>query len=200
MGRRAAIAVAAAVLVVGCSTGEPREPDSTRTRTAPVTGETSPDTRQPAAELTVTSTAFADGDEIPREFACASKGGRNVPPPLTWDGVPDRAESLALVLDDPDAVGGRYVHWVVTELAAGAGGVSGGEVPAGASVTANSGADAAYLGPCPPDGTGVHHYRFTLYALGESVDLPVATPAEDAEAVIKAAAVDDAVLVGTFGQ
>ncbi|MGB8501973.1 YbhB/YbcL family Raf kinase inhibitor-like protein, partial [Mycobacterium sp.] len=66
-----------------------------------------------AAEFAVSSPAFVDNTPIPAEYSC---NGRNVPPPLRWENVPAGAESLALVVDDPDAVGGLYIHWVVTGI------------------------------------------------------------------------------------
>ena len=66
-----------------------------------------------AAEFAVSSPAFADNTPIPAEYSC---NGRNVLPPLHWENVPDGTESLALVVDDPDAAGGLYVHWVVTGI------------------------------------------------------------------------------------
>src|SRR5512139_4227608 len=110
-----------------------------------------------AAQFVVSSPAFADNAPIPAEYSC---NGRNVPPPLHWENVPAGAESLALVVDDPDAVGGLYVHWVVTGIPPSTTEIVDGALPTRAVVIANSGGKAAYLGPCPPAGTGVHHYRF----------------------------------------
>ncbi|MGH3633164.1 YbhB/YbcL family Raf kinase inhibitor-like protein [Mycobacterium sp.] len=148
-----------------------------------------------AAKFTVTSSAFADNAPIPAEYSCK---GRNVPPPLRWENVPAGTGSLALVVDDPDAPAGLYVHWVVTGIPPATTEIGEGALPAGASVGLNSGGNAAYLGPCPPAGSGVHHYRFRLYALREPLDLAPTTPAQQATQTIANAATAVAGTVGLF--
>jgi Raf kinase inhibitor-like YbhB/YbcL family protein len=111
-----------------------------------------------AATITVRSTAFAEGEEIPERFTC---DGKDLSPPLEWSGGP--AKAWALVVDDPDAPGGTFIHWVVLDIAPGTKSVETGEVPAGGMQGVNSSGRASYIGPCPP--SGEHRYRFTLYAL-----------------------------------
>ena len=147
------------------------------------------------APFAVTSPAFGDNTQIPAEYSC---NGRNVPPPLRWENPPPGTESLALVVDDPDAVGGLYIHWVVTGIAPTATGLVEGALPQGAQVSLNSGGKAAYLGPCPPAGTGVHHYRFQLYALSKQLVLAPTTPAGQATQTIAGAALATASTVGLF--
>lgn len=159
-----------------------------------VTTMAAPSSAAPPA-LVVSSPAFADNAEIPAEFSC---NGRNIPPPLRWANVPAGTESLALVVDDPDAIGGLYVHWIVTGIPPSTTEIVDGVLPEGAQVGSNSGGRAAYLGPCPPAGTGVHHYRFQLYALPEPLALTPTTPAPTASQSIAAAATASAVTVGTF--
>jgi Raf kinase inhibitor-like YbhB/YbcL family protein len=113
--------------------------------------------------------------------------------------MPPGTAELALVLDDPDAVGGRYVHWIVVGIPARPAQTAPGRTPAGATVLPNSGGDARYLGPCPPSGTGVHHYRFTLYALRERLHLRPDTSATTSEAAIRRAALAQTRLVGRYG-
>ena len=148
-----------------------------------------------AAEFAVSSPAFVDNTPIPAEYSC---NGRNVPPPLRWENVPDGTESLALVVDDPDAVGGLYVHWVVTGIPLSTTEIVDGALPQGAQVSLNSGGKAAYLGPCPPAGTGVHHYRFQLYALNKPLTLAPTTPAGQATQTIAGAAIATSGTVGLF--
>ncbi|AFM17696.1 phospholipid-binding protein, PBP family [Mycolicibacterium chubuense NBB4] len=148
------------------------------------------------AQFELTSPAFADNSQIPAEFSCH---GRNVPPPLQWQNAPQGTQSLALVVDDPDAVGGLYIHWVVSGIPPSATGMVDGVLPEGAHVSANSGGSATYLGPCPPAGTGVHHYRFQLFALKNSLTLTPATPARTAVQTITGAALAVASTVGLFG-
>ena len=148
-----------------------------------------------AAEFAVSSPAFVDNTPIPAEYSC---NGRNVPPPLRWENVPAGTESLALVVDDPDAVGGLYIHWVVTGIPPSTTEIVEGALPQGAQVSLNSGGKAAYLGPCPPAGTGVHHYRFQLYALSKPLALAPTTPAGQATQTIAGAAIATASTVGLF--
>ncbi len=148
-----------------------------------------------AAEFAVSSPAFEDNTPIPAEYSC---NGRNVPPPLRWENAPGETQSLALVVDDPDAVGGLYVHWVVTGIPPSASEIVDGAVPPGAVVSANSGGKAAYLGPCPPAQTGTHHYRFQLYALSKPLTLAPTTSAGQATQTIAAAAIATASTVGLF--
>ena len=92
--------------------------------------------------ITVTSTAFRDGETIPRKYTC---DGAGVAPPLTWKQIPANAAALAVVVDDPDAPRGTFTHWVVLDLEA----------------TAATLAEG-----------GTHHYRFTVYALSGPTGLP----------------------------
>jgi len=116
--------------------------------------------------LTLTSTAFSDGDPIPREYTCH---GLDVSPALAWRGVPSGTAALVLLVDDPD--GRDWVHWSVLDLPAGDG-----QLPRGVEPPAdppqqgrNDFGKVGYGGPCPPSGT--HHYRFTLYALAAPLGL-----------------------------
>ena len=109
--------------------------------------------------LALSSTAFADGGVIPAEFTCAGDGRR---PALAWSGDARGAKAFAVVVDDPDAPGGDFYHWVVVDLPAGTAGL-GNDVPAGARQITNSAGTEGWTPPCPPSGT--HHYRFTVYGL-----------------------------------
>jgi hypothetical protein len=115
------------------------------------------------ASITVTSRTFAEGRPIPADNTCRGAGE---PPALAWTGVPPAATSLALVVDDPDAPGGTYVHWVLYDLQPKDGTLAG-PAPSGAREAANSDGDEGWTPPCPPSGT--HHYRFTVYALDGAV-------------------------------
>ncbi len=141
----------------------------------------------------VGSPSFADGAAIPARFSC--RGG-NTPPTLTWTGIPSGTASIALVMDDPDAAGGTYTHWVVFNLPATVRGITGGRLPPGAAQAQNSGGQAAYLGPCPPSGT--HRYRFTVYAEPGRLTLAAGAPLADALHAIKADAIGSGRLTGVF--
>lgn len=118
--------------------------------------------------LRITTPAFNDGNPIPRQYTC---DGENAPPPLNLSGSPASARSLALILDDPDAPGGTFTHWLVWNLPAQSHGVVGTE-------GTNGFGKRGYGGPCPPPGPA-HRYVFHLYALDASLSLaPSATRAE----------------------
>lgn len=145
--------------------------------------------------ITVTSPAFRDGESIPPRFTCDGEGGS---PPLAWEDVPDDAEALALVVDDPDAPRGTFVHWVALDMPAGTTGVDADAVPADAVQARNSAGRASYFGPCPPSGT--HHYRFTVYALSRRTGLRDGAGLDEALRAIASAATAQGRLVGTYAR
>ena len=110
------------------------------------------------------SPAFSDGGNIPPDYTC---DGEDRAPPLVWSGVPNNAESLVLIVDDPDAPDPAapkrvWVHWVVYNLAPSTTGLDG-ALPGGANEGLNDWKQAGYRGPCPP--IGRHRYFFKVYAL-----------------------------------
>jgi Raf kinase inhibitor-like YbhB/YbcL family protein len=146
--------------------------------------------------IAVSSAAFGAGGAIPRRFSCA---GENVSPPLRWSGVPDGTAAVALVVDDPDAPRGTFVHWVVVGLDPASARLGEGKVPAGARQLANSAGKAAWTGPCPPSGPA-HHYRFTVYALTRQPKVAGDADPQAAVEAIEAAATARGRLVGTFSR
>ncbi len=145
--------------------------------------------------MTLTSPAFEDGDPIPERFSCE---GENLPPPLRWSGAPADAAEVALVLEDPDATGGIFVHWIVAGLDPKVQSLEPGALPEGAVEFNGSSDMAAYIGPCPPDDGGPHRYHFEVYALRSRPRLVESSrPIEKVQA-IRRAALAGGVLVGTF--
>lgn len=131
---------------------------------------------QPAKEvkmpLTVSSPAFQEGSAIPTRYSCQ---GQDVSPPLQWSEPPEGTASFALIMDDLDAPGGVFTHWVLfnvpsdsRELAEAV--PTGAELPTGALQGKNDFGRIGYGGPCPPLGAP-HRYRFTLYALNQALTL-----------------------------
>ena len=118
--------------------------------------------------MEIRSPAFPHEGPIPRRYTC---DGADVSPPLVFEDVPERARSLVLVVEDPDAPDPArprmvWVHWLVYDLAPDCGGLpEGGPLPAGARQGTNDFGRTAWGGPCPPVGT--HRYFFRLYALSE---------------------------------
>jgi len=143
--------------------------------------------------ITVTSTAFEDGSPIPQRYSC---DGANLSPPLAWTELPAEVAAVALLVDDPDAPRGTFVHWVVLDVPPRTRSVGEGEVPAGGRQMRNSAGDAAYFGPCPPSGT--HHYRFTVFGLRSATGLREGTKLERALRAIQQSAVAAGRLVGTY--
>lgn len=194
---RWALATVALLLfaLAACGGGKmnPQSPGPTSSGTAMSTT-----TAPPAgtAAFAITSSAFGDNAQIPAEYTCR---GRNVPPPLRWQNVPPGTQSLAVVVDDPDAPAGLYVHWVVSGIPPSTTAIGVGPLPQGSSVSRNSAGKPEYLGPCPPAGTGVHHYRFQLYASNKPLTLAPSTPAPEATQKIANAAIAHTHTVGLFG-
>jgi Raf kinase inhibitor-like YbhB/YbcL family protein len=152
----------------------------------------SPEAPAPTAtrSLTVTSPAFREGGPIPSTYTCH---GRGVSPELRWSTLPQGTDA-ALVVDDPDAPGGDYVHWVVTGIPASVDGVEAGSAPPGAHEVDGTGGPG-WKPPCPPSGT--HHYRFTVYAVPSDPRLPTGGSVGDLVAALARAAVAWGRLTGT---
>lgn len=155
---------------------------------------TSTDTTARADSVAITSPAFADGAPIPVRYTCQ---GDNIAPPLAWT-APASAAELALVVDDTDAPGGLFIHWIVTGIAPGPGSTADGQTPPNGHTLPNSAGNSGYFAPCPPPGSGTHHYRFTLYQLPAALQLPTGSaPAQTAQAIAQAATAQ-ARLTATF--
>ena len=118
-------------------------------------------------KLQLSSSAFAPGGDIPTQFSCK---GDNMNPPLEIHGVPSSAQSLVLILDDPDAPGGLFTHWIVWNILPSTSGVAQKSVPGGGVEGTNGFGKKGYGGPCPPSGT--HRYIFHVFALDQKLDLP----------------------------
>jgi Raf kinase inhibitor-like YbhB/YbcL family protein len=132
---------------------------------------TAPDPSGATRTIRVTSPAFAEGEPIPKEFTCRGDG---ISPPLAWSGFPPDTRDLALVVDDPDAPGGGYVHWVVIGISPRADGVAADSAPEGGKQLDATGGPG-WSPPCPPSGT--HHYRFTIYAIPSTVAFAISNDA-----------------------
>ena len=110
--------------------------------------------------MKITSSAFQEGGNIPSKFTC---DGANVNPPLHIEQVPAQAKSLALIVDDPDAPGGLFIHWLVWGIDPKTTEIAENGVPPNAVQGKNGFGKTGYGGPCPPSGT--HRYYFRVYAL-----------------------------------
>jgi len=148
------------------------------------------------APLELTSPAFADGGPIPDEYGYTAE---NVNPPLEIDGVPSEAESLALVMDDPDAVepaGKVWDHWVVWNIDPETSTIPEDWDASGAVQGQNDYGEQTYGGPNPPDKE--HTYRFRLYALDQHLELDAGATKADLESAMSGSVVAEAQLEGTY--
>lgn len=121
-----------------------------------------------ADTFTLQSSAFAEGKSIPKEYTC---DGKKISPPLSWEGVPGNTKALVLLVEDPDAPGGMWNHWVVYNISPQEKGLPE-NVPADTThwFGRNSWGELGYGAPCPPGAQ--HHYVFKLYALDQMLHLP----------------------------
>lgn len=123
--------------------------------------------------FTLSSSAFSPGQPIPARHTCE---GEDRSPPLEWSNPPEGTRALALIVDDPDAPGGTFTHWLAWGIDPAAGGLGEGErAPAEGR---NDFGSVGYRGPCPPPGHGRHRYRFRLFALDAGLELAPRTSRE----------------------
>jgi Raf kinase inhibitor-like YbhB/YbcL family protein len=145
--------------------------------------------------LSLTSTAFAAGETIPRKH---TGEGEDVSPRLEWQGAPDGTRELALICDDPDAPTPEpWVHWVLYGIPADRTRLEEGDA-AGAEEGPTGWGVPGYRGPMPPPGHGVHRYFFRLYALDAPLGLKAGASKQEVLAAIEGHVLAEAELVGTY--
>ena len=147
---------------------------------------------QPSS-LQLTSPVFTEGQAIPEKYSCK---GSNLSPPLGIVGIPAGTKSLALILHDPDAPSGDFLHWTVWNLGPDTSSISENSVPAGAIQGKIGSGSVGYYGPCPPSGT--HHYIFELSALDEKLTLPEGSSRDELTSSMKGHVVAETKLTGLF--
>jgi Raf kinase inhibitor-like YbhB/YbcL family protein len=158
-----------------------------------------PPTNGATMKLHLTTTAFTDGQPIPRQHAFDDQDRS---PALQWSGVPPAAKSLALICDDPDAPVGTWVHWVIYDLPPTTAGLSEGvskspELANGAKQGVNDYKRIGYGGPCPPPGKP-HRYFFKLYALDMKPDLKPGLTKKDLLKAMDGHVLAEGQLMGTY--
>jgi hypothetical protein len=141
----------------------------------------------------ISSPAFEEGQPIPPRFTA---DGSDVSPEIRLENPPGGVASFALIMDDPDAPAGTWVHWVVWNLPATADTVAEGSLPDAAVEGRNSWGRNRYNGPSPPSGT--HRYFFKLYALDTTLDLPTGTDKTGLLRAMQGRVLAEAVLMGTY--
>lgn len=155
------ISILFAMMLASCAASARMTPDTTIMET----------TTEASMSIQLTSDAFTNEKPIPAQYTCT---GGDISPSLTWGEPPAGTQSFALIMDDPDAPMGTWVHWVLFNIPASARGLAE-AVPSQAQLSdgslhgRNSNGNLGYNGPCPPSGT--HRYFFKLYALGEMLGL-----------------------------
>ena len=154
---------------------------------------------QEGGTLRVSSPSFAGGERIPVLHTC---DGANVSPALEWATPPSGTRSLAVIMDDPDARG--WVHWVLFDLPADALSLPEG-IPADApepagGVHGKGTAAIGYVGPCPPEHDGPHHYSFRVYALDSRLGLPSGASKVEVERAMRGHILSSGELMGTYSR
>jgi Raf kinase inhibitor-like YbhB/YbcL family protein len=149
----------------------------------------------PESIMQLSSPDFANGGPIPKRFTCDDV---NHSPGLRISGVPKAAKSLVLIMDDPDAPGGTFNHWLLWNLSPDLKEISTNSVPNGAVQGLNDFKKNAYGGPCPP--AGEHRYYFRLYAADIPVNLPQTAKRADLDKVLRGHILKDATLMGRYAR
>lgn len=144
--------------------------------------------------MEIISAVFKTEEAIPAKYTC---DGMDLSPPLAFKDVPEGAESLALIVDDPDAPGGTWVHWVVWNMEP-----SISEISQGEQIKAEKGKNdfgkLNYGGPCPPRGT--HRYYFKLYALDKRLNLREGSSKKQLEKAMEGHILGEAQLMGVYSR
>jgi Raf kinase inhibitor-like YbhB/YbcL family protein len=155
----------------------------------------------PEMQIQLSSTAFNESEAIPVTYTC---DGENISPPLSWASAPQDTQSLALIVDDPDAPSGTFVHWVAFNLSPKLSSLSEGASSPGSQDTAgtpgtNSFRKSGYAGPCPPRGKP-HRYFFKIYALDILLGLKSGASKADVEKAMQGHILAQGQLMGTYGR
>ncbi|WP_457595353.1 YbhB/YbcL family Raf kinase inhibitor-like protein [Hydrogenimonas sp.] len=150
--------------------------------------------------MKLSSPAFEDGGAIPAIYTC---DGEDISPPLVFGEIPEEAASLALIVDDPDAPAGTFVHWVVYNIPATFGGLPEGIPPEpylsdGIRQGVNSFGKIGYGGPCPPG--GLHRYMFKLYALDAPLEAESGLSKHELLGLMEGHVIEGAGMMGTYGR
>ncbi len=153
------------------------------------------------ASLAVTSPAFAQGKAIPKRFTC---DGQDVSPAVSWSRAPEGTKSFVLIMDDPDAPAGTWVHWVFYDLPGSATGLpegvkAVGRPPGGGTQGRNSFGNPGYGGPCPPGGQK-HRYFFRVYALDGELGLREGAERGEVDAAMAGHVLASGELMGTYAR
>jgi Raf kinase inhibitor-like YbhB/YbcL family protein len=154
---------------------------------------------KPIAAFQLKSSSFSDGDPIPLRFTC---GSSDLSPALSWNDPPAGTKTFALIMDDPDAPAGTWVHWVLYDLPASVRELREGvpkakDLEVGGRQGSNDFRQIGYNGPCPPR-EAAHRYSFRIYALDRNMQLPAGVAKGDLERAMKGHILAQSELIGRF--
>lgn len=196
------VLVLISMLLSACAPSSIRTPASVNTKVAPIKPATTlPATAVPTSSeanmsLQLSSDAFTNGQSIPAKYTCI---GKNISPALTWTEPPTGTQSFALVVDDPDAPGQTWVHWVLFNIPANTRNLQEGFTADNSiAVGNNSSGQSSYQGPCPPSGT--HRYFFKLSALDTILSLSPGATKDQLLKEMEGHILAQAELMGTFSK
>jgi len=145
--------------------------------------------------LQLISPVFREGTSIPIQYTCRGSG---VSMPLNILDAPLETQSFALILHDPDAPAGDFLHWLMWDIPSSTEIIAANSVPVGAVQGLNGLEETGYVPPCPPAGSGTHRYVFELYALDTTLDLPSESGKEEVQQAMKDHVIDETTLTGIF--
>ena len=145
--------------------------------------------------MNITSSAFQNNQHIPAKYTCTGEG---INPPLEFSEIPENTKSLALIVDDPDAPMGTWVHWVVYNINPEVREIKENSAPLEALLGLTSSGNAKYGPPCPPSGT--HRYFFKLYALNKMLDLTGEVTKQTIEEAMKNSIISQAQIIGLYSK
>lgn len=138
------------------------------------------------------SSEFSNNEKIPVRYTC---DGENIVPPLTISNIPSHAKTLVIIIDDPDAPSKTWVHWIIFDIP-----VSPPEIEIRGNLLGQEGINdfkkIGYSGPCPP--SGMHHYHFKVYALGDELALSSGATREEVEGGMKGKILEESELIGIY--
>lgn len=143
--------------------------------------------------MTITSTAFQNGDDIPKEY---TTDGDNINPPLTFSEVPGNAKSLVLIVDDPDAPHPPFTHWMLYDMSPATLQILEHSTPQTGKQGKNGFAKNTYGGPAPPNGT--HRYFFKLFALDTVLKLPEGATRQELDTAINGHILEDTAIMARY--
>lgn len=144
--------------------------------------------------MAITSTAFQNNENIPGKYTC---DGVNHNPPLTFSKVPENAQSLVLIVEDPDAVSKKpFIHWLLYNVPPATIQILENKVPKGSIEGMTDFGKVGYGGPCPPSGN--HRYFFKLYAIDTLLDLPEGASKEEVQQLMDGHILESAELIGLY--